>query len=57
MNTPFNVIFSYMKYTNVPSYSTAISWGCHQVYEFEDDVNGITKAFAITRNEWEEMKR
>lgn len=57
MNTPFNIIFSYMKYTNVPSYSTAISWGCHQVYEFEDDVNGITKAFAITRNEWEEMKR
>jgi len=57
MNTPFNVIFSYMKYTNVPSYSTAISWGCHQVDEFEDDVNGITKVFAITRNEWEEMKR
>lgn len=57
MNTPFNVIFSYMKYTNVPSYSTAISWGCHKVDEFEDDVNGITKVFAITRNEWEEMKR
>lgn len=57
MNTPFNVIFSYMKYANVPSYSTAISWGCHQVDEFEDDVNGITKVFAIKRNEWEEMKR
>lgn len=57
MNTPFNVIFSYMKYTNVPSYSTAISLGCHQVDEFEDDVNEITKVFAITRNEWEEMKR
>ena len=51
-NTPFNVIYSYMKYTNVPSYRTAISWGCKQVDEFEDGVNEITKVFAITRKEW-----
>ena len=51
-HTPFNVIYSYMKYTNVPSYSTAISYGCHQVDEFKDEVNEITKVFAITRAEW-----
>ena len=51
-NTPFNMIYSYMKYTNAPSYKTAISWGCKQVDEFEDDVNEITKVFAISREEW-----
>lgn len=51
-NTPFNVIYSYMKYTNEPSSNTAISWGCTQVDEFEDDVNEITKVFAISREEW-----
>ncbi len=51
-NTPFNVVYSYMKYTNVPSYKTAIAYGCKQVDEFEDDVNEITKVFAISRDEW-----
>ena len=51
-NTPFNIVYSYMKYTNEPSYKTAISWGCKQVDEFEDDVNEITKVFAISRDEW-----
>ena len=51
-NTPFNVVYSYMKYTNVPSYKTAISYGCKQVDEFDDDVNEITKVFAISRDEW-----
>ena len=41
-----------MKHTNVPSYKTAISWGCKQVDEFEDDVNEITKVFVISREEW-----
>lgn len=48
-NTPFNIIYSYMKSTNIPSAKTAISWGCHQVDEFEDEMNGITKVFAIAR--------
>lgn len=51
-NTPFNIVYSYMKYTNAPSYKTAISYGCKQVDEFEDDVNEITKVFAISREEW-----
>ena len=51
-NTPFRVVYSYMKHTNVPSCKTAMSWGCKQVDEFEDDVNEITKVFAISRDEW-----
>lgn len=42
-----------MKYTNIGSYSTAIANGMSQVDEFEDDVNEITKVYAITRKEWE----
>lgn len=51
-NTPFNMIYSYMKHTNAPSYRTAVSWGCRQVDEFPDEVNGITKVYAISREEW-----
>lgn len=56
-NTPFNEIYSYMKHTNLPSALTAISFGCHQVDEFDDNINGTTKVFAITRDEWLEYKR
>lgn len=52
-NTPFSVIFSYMKYTNLPSEKCALSWGCKFVEEFEDDVNEKTKVFAISKDEWE----
>ena len=51
-NTPFNVIYTCIKHTNLPSVSTAISFGCHQVDEFKDKVNGVTNVFAITRDEW-----
>lgn len=56
-NTPFHIIFSYMKYTNAPSSFAAVSWGCKQVDEFKDEVNEITKVFAITKEEWEVLKR
>ena len=56
-NTPFNVVYSYMKHTNEPSAKTAISYGCRQVDEFKDDVNEITKVFAITRDEWRILNR
>ena len=29
-----------------------MAYGCKQVDEFEDEVNEITKVFAITREEW-----
>jgi len=51
-NTPFNIVYSYMKHTNEPSAKTAISYGCKQVDEFFDDENEITKVFAISRDEW-----
>lgn len=51
-NTPFNIIYSYMKNTNTASCKTAASWGCKQVDEFEDDENEITKVFAVSREEW-----
>ena len=51
-HTPFNILFSYMKYTNVPSSKTAMSWGCRFVAEYADDVNEVTKVYAITREEW-----
>ena len=54
---PFNVIFSYMKYTNIPSANTAMSWGCRLVDEFEDEVNDITKVYAITREEWNRLRQ
>ena len=51
-NTPFNVVYSCMKYTNEASAQTAMSYGCKQVGEFADEVNGITKVFAISKEEW-----
>ena len=51
--TPFHTVYSYMKHTNEPSIRTAMAYGCHQVEEFADEVNEITKVFAITREEWQ----
>ena len=51
-NTPFNVVYSFMKYTNEASAKTAMSYGCKQVDEFADEINEITKVFAISREEW-----
>lgn len=51
-NTPFRMIYSYMKYTNEPSARSAMAWGCHQVDEYEDEVNERTRVFAISRKEW-----
>jgi len=50
-NTPFNMIYSYMKHTNAASARTAVSYGCRQIDEYEDDVNERTGVFAISREE------
>ena len=55
-NTPFRVIYSYMKYTNEPSARTAMAYGCRLVDEFADDENEITKVFAISREEWARLQ-
>ena len=54
-NTPFRMIFSYMKHTNEPSCKTAISYGCKRVDEFTDEVNEVTRVYAISRDEWENL--
>ena len=54
-NTPFQIVYSYMKYTNEPSVKTAISYGCKQVDEYQDDENEITKVFAISRDQWVDL--
>ena len=51
-NTPFHMVYSYMKYTNEPSAKTAVSYGCRQVDEYADETNEITKVFAISREAW-----
>ena len=50
---PFNVLFSIMKYTNLPSRRTAEAWGCRKADEYTDEANGITEVYAVTRQEWE----
>ncbi len=52
-NTPFHILYSYMKYTNQASAKTAMSYGCKQVDKFEDELNAQTLVFAITREEWQ----
>ena len=54
-NTPFQVLYSYMKHTNEPSIKTALAYGCKLVETFPDPENGITKVFAITREEWQNL--
>ena len=56
-NTPFNMIYSYMKDTNEPSAKTALSYGCKQVDEYKDDENELTKVFAISRAQWADLNR
>ena len=56
-NTPFNMVYSYMKHTNTPSARTAMAYGCKQVDEFADEVNEITKVFAISREAWLSMQK
>ena len=56
-NTPFQIVYSYMKYTNEPSAKTAISYGCKQVDEYKDDENEITKVFAISKDQWADLIR
>ena len=55
-NTQYDTIYSYMKYTNVGSYSTAIANGMKKVKEYPDPKNTISYAYAITRSEWEAIR-
>ena len=49
----FETIYSYMKYTNVGSFRTAMANGMKRVKAYADPKNTISYAYAITREEWE----
>ena len=50
-------VYSYMKYTNIGSYSTAMANGMKKVKEYPDPKNEISYAYAISRTEWEKRNR
>jgi RimJ/RimL family protein N-acetyltransferase len=49
----FPAVYSYMKYTNIPSQRTAMKNGMTFLEEYEDPDNTYTRVYAITRKEWE----
>ena len=55
-NTDYDTLYSYMKYTNVGSYSIALANGMRKVKEYPDPKNTISYACAITREEWQALK-
>ena len=57
LNTEYNVLYSYMKYTNEGSWRTALANGMKKVKEYPDPKNTISFAFAVTREEWEQLRQ
>ena len=55
-NTDHPAVYSYCKYTNIPSIRTAESIGMRFEKEYPDDANGITHVSAITRVEWQKTE-
>lgn len=55
-HTPYDVLYSYMKYTNVASYSTAQAIGMQKIKEYADPVDIVLYVYAITREEWNNLK-
>ena len=54
VNTDFDCLYSYMKYTNIASSATAAANGMKKIKEYPNKKDGISYAYAITREEWEE---
>ncbi|MCR5529275.1 MAG: GNAT family N-acetyltransferase [Saccharofermentans sp.] len=50
-NTDYPALYSYCKYTNVPSYKTAESIGMHMDKEYPDEANEITHVSVIRRED------
>ena len=51
-NMDYPALYSYCKYTNVPSFRTAESIGMRFACEYPDEINGKTHVSVITREEW-----
>ncbi len=56
LNTEYDALYSYMKYTNEGSFRTAMANGMKKVKEYPDPKNTISYAFAITRDEWKKLR-
>lgn len=56
-NTPFNVLYSYMKKANSASAATARSNGMSLVEEYIDAESELTEIYAITRQEWKALRK
>ena len=56
-NTPFCILYSYMKASNVASSATAMANGMRKVDEFTDEEIETTVVYAIAREEWEQICR
>ncbi len=54
-NTRYTRIYSYMKYTNVGSYSTAIANGMKKIKEYPDPKNTVSCVYSITKEEWQNL--
>ena len=55
-NTDHGRLYSYMRSTNIASYSTAESNGMKRVREYESETNGTVYVYEITRTDWEKLK-
>ena len=55
-NTDYPALYSYCKYTNVPSFKTAESIGMHFEREYPDEANELTHVSCIKRDEWKKIK-
>ena len=55
-NYGFPAVYSYMKYTNIPSQRTAMKNGMAFIEEYPDVDNGITCVYGITIEQWNRTK-
>ena len=56
-NTPFGMVYSYMKKENAASSATARANDMHFLTEFTDTEGKATAVYAITREEWQRAGR
>ena len=56
-NTPFNMVYSYMKYTNIASQATAAAAGLKKIKEYPDPEDKILHVYAISREEWNGLRK
>ena len=56
-NTPYTCLYSYMKYTNLPSQKTAAAMGMRKIKEYPDSKDEMLYVYAITREEWQNTQK